>query len=473
MIYPDEIHHYGAVRLAAMIAARELGAAEVCEAFLRRIERFDGELHAFLTVDPSYAISQAKDADRRAASGEHLGALHGVPVAVKDLEETIGLKTTFGAEAYRENAPHSDSLLVRRLRGSGAIILGKTNTPAFGLLGETKNRLGKATANPWRMDHVPGGSSGGSAACVSAGMAPLATGTDTAGSITGPAAMCGTFGFKPTLGLVPIHPNGGDSLSFNAAGPISRNVPDAALFLNAVAGFSLMDPIALKDRPIDFLAELESALGPLRLGFSPDLGRFAVDEEVADLCRAGATALAESGCTLSEVQIHLPDPWDAYLPIYLADTALSVSKFTREHPGELFPETIAEIDEAERISPADVARALNARHVFRARVERIFHNFDLLITPATATTAFPMSDPPDTIGGRSVEPGWRTFMPFSVAWNLAGNPTASVPVGTTQAGLPVGMMLIGRSREDITVLRAALALESTRPWGAPPFLDRR
>lgn len=466
----EGITSLGAQELARGIASRDLGPREVCRAFLDRIEEVDSNLNSFLTMDAQSVMADAARAEKQICDGEPLGLLHGVPVAVKDLEETRGLRTTFGAAAYAANVPAADSLLVKRLRSAGAIILGKTNTPAFGLLGETKNRLGPDCVNPWDQRLTVGGSSGGSAACVAAHLAPIATGTDAAGSITGPAAMCGVFGFKPSLGRVPIHPNAGDSLSFAAAGPLSRTVADAALFLSAVAGYSDADPVALREPPFDYVAALADSGERLRLAFSPDLGLFPVDEEVATLSRLGAEAFREFGWPLCTPGMTLPDPWMSYLPLYFSDAQISIGDFLRDHADELYPETRAEFTGSENLTGADVARALHHGRIFRAEVNRLFEEFDLLITPATATTAFPIGQPPTEIGGQKVEADWRSFMPFSIPWNLTGQPVGAVPCGLTTAGLPVGLLIIGRFREDATVLRAAAKFEAARPWPGPDWV---
>jgi Asp-tRNA(Asn)/Glu-tRNA(Gln) amidotransferase A subunit family amidase len=464
---PD-ITSFSASELAGRIAAGEVGPCEVCQAFLDRIEEFDPALNCFLTVDPEQVIEDAKRAETMVASGEPVGPLHGVPIGIKDLEDTRGLRTTFGAAAYADNVPQTDSLLVERLRRAGAIVLGKTNTPAFGLLGETKNRLASDCVNPWNRGYATGGSSGGSAACVAARLAPLASGTDAAGSITGPAAMCGVVGFKPTTGRVPIHPNAGDSLSFLAAGPLSQTVEDAALFLSVVAGYSALDPIALRDPPSDYVAAMREDPGTLRMAFSPDFGQFPVDEDVAALTQDGAGAFRECGWSVETTTTTFPDPWQSYLPIYFSDTRASIGDFMRRHGDELYPETLAEFRGSEELTGADLARAWHDRHVFRAAIDTFFEDFDLLLTPATATAAFPVGELPTDIGGQSVKADWRTFMPFSIAWNLTGRPVASVPCGLTDDGLPAGLLIIGRFGDDVTVLHAAEAFETLRPWPSPP-----
>jgi Asp-tRNA(Asn)/Glu-tRNA(Gln) amidotransferase A subunit family amidase len=458
------------VRLAAMIARREVSPVEVLEAHLSRVERFDPTLNAFLTVDWDGARATARAAEKAVMGGEDLGPLHGVPVGVKDLEDTADLRTTYGSSAYGANVPAADSILVERLRGAGAVIVGKTNTPAFGLLGETRNRLGDDARNPWDPDRTSGGSSGGSAAAVAAGMVAGATGTDSAGSITCPASMCGVFGIKPSFGRVPMHPDAGDSLTFNHGGPLARSVEDAALLLSAIAGHDPRDPVSLREGAPDFLASLAEPVADLRLAYSPDLGHFAVEREVREVTAAAALALGEAGHRIEQATPSVEDPWLSYTPIYLADARVGLQEILAEHADDLLPESIEELSGSERISGAEVARAWNHLHRFRAAMADFFSSYDVLLTPATAVTAFPVGEPPGEIGGREVQKGWKGFMPFAIPWNLTGRPAASVPCGFDSDGLPIGLMVVGRIGDEATVLRVAAEVERSQPAGTP--LDR-
>ena len=459
------------VDLRRAIAVGELSPVEATQAALTAIDRLEPRLHAFLTVDADGALQAAGAAEAALAADGHDGRpLLGVPIAVKDLEDTRGLRTTYGSAAYSSHVPDADSAVVERLRAAGAIIVGKTNTPAFGLLGETKNRLGADCRNPWDPDRTTGGSSGGTAAAVAAGIVPVGTGTDSAGSINCPAGMCGLFGIKPTHGRVPMVPNYGDALLFNDAGPLTRTVADAALLLSVLGGRDPRDPVSLAAPPPDFEAAASGELGRVRIAWSPDAGHYAVDEEVAAIAGRAAEAFGELGNEPVSAEPSVPDPWEIYTPLYTTDMRVAIGDWLAEHPDELYDETVAEIAAVPALSAEDYVRAFHGLLEFRRRMARFFEEYDLLLTPSTAVAAFRGGEPPSSIGGRTVTPSWRSFMPFQIMWNMTGQPCASVPAGWTANGLPVGMMIVGPyGREDL-VLAAAAAFERARPWAAerPP-----
>lgn len=454
-----------ATELAAAYRRRELSPVEVTKAALAAAERLDGTLRAYLALDPDGALAAARRAeDALLAGSADLGPLHGVPVSVKDLEPTRGLVSTYGAAAYAGNVPAEDSVLVERLRAAGAVIVGKTNTPAFGLLGEVRNRLGEDARNPWDPTRTTGGSSGGSAAAVAAGITPLATGTDSAGSINCPAGMCGVVGVKPTHGRVPMAPDGGDSLLFNDGGPLAGTVADAALLLAALAGHDRRDPVSLREPAPDVVAAAAGALPPVRVAWSPDAGHYAVDPEVAAVAEAAARRFTDLGREPVAATPAVPDPWESYTPLYVTDVRLGLADFLRDHPEELFAETVDELAAVPPLSAEEHARAYHGLLRFRAAMADFFEAYDLLLTPSTAVAAFPCGQPPATIGGRAVRPGWGSFMPFQIMWNMTGQPAASVPAGFTADGLPVGLMIIGRHGREDLVLAAAAAYEAAAPW---------
>ena len=250
-------------QLRDMIASKEVSPVELVDLYLQRIERMNPQLNSYLTVVDDLARSEAVKAEEAISRGETLGPLHGMPIAIKDLEQTRGIRTTMGSLIHKDFVPDEDSIEVERLRAAGVIILGKTNTPEFGLLGESKNRLGDHCRNPWDTRCTTGGSSGGSAAAIASGLAPLSTGSDSAGSITNPAGFCGVYGIKPTLGRIPCWPLGAPYL-FTHYGPLTWTVKDAALMLQVTAGHDRRDPMAIREAPPDYLAALEVPLGELK-----------------------------------------------------------------------------------------------------------------------------------------------------------------------------------------------------------------
>jgi Asp-tRNA(Asn)/Glu-tRNA(Gln) amidotransferase A subunit family amidase len=413
--------------LAAMRAGLDGGlltSRELVEGSLAAIER-RASLAAFLTVDADGAMEAAADADRRLARGEREPLL-GVPIGVKDLQDTRALRTTYGAVRFADHVPEADCIVVERLRAAGAVIVGKTNTPAFGLLGETKNRLGPDSRNPWDETLTTGGSSGGSAAAVAAGLVPVATGTDSAGSITAPSAMCGVFGIKPTLGRIPTWPIPDDSMLFFTNGPIAPSVADAVTLLEVLAGHDPRDPMARRDPLPDLRSALAAeSLHGMRIAWSADLDWFAVDDEVRARASALAAVTGELGAALEEAAPQVEHPMELYLPIFGVDTRRGVLPLL--DPAELYPETVEEITLYPELTAEEYIGLLQRLFAFRAALDGFFAEHDVLLTPATATPAFPLGQAPATIGGRAVDPGWMTFMPFSAPWNLGTHPTASVP----------------------------------------------
>lgn len=463
-----DLLNLSAGEIADLVSRREVSAVEVVTQSLQAIDDAR-DSRAFLAVASETAFSAAREADARAASGTG-GLLNGVPVAVKDLSAVRGMPNSFGLAAYRDNFPDADSAMVERLRAAGAVIVGKTNTPALGTLGETMNRLGMDCTNPWDVSRTSGGSSGGSAAAVACGMVPVATGTDYGGSITGPAAMCGIFGIKPSHGRVSTWPAGEGSGLLNDLGPLTRTVRDAALMLQVMAGPDPRDPMCLRQEPPFFAQAVDDAtasdrpLVGIRIAWSPDLGHFPVDSDLIEVVSQALSVLESLGASISADEPRISNPFTTFMPISVTDTRLALRGFSPTAREELFPETIAELDEYPDIPATEYVVVLSQLWQLRAAVAEFFDRYDLMVMPATAVPAFPLRQPPTRIGLTDVKPGWTTAMPFSVLWNMTGQPTASVPCGLTAEGLPVGLMVVGRKGAEIDVLRASAALEMAMPW---------
>jgi Asp-tRNA(Asn)/Glu-tRNA(Gln) amidotransferase A subunit family amidase len=456
-----EADRWSAAALARLIARRELSAADALEWALERIERLELEpgLKAFLTIAEEGARAAAIAADRAVAAGEPLGPLHGVPVGVKDLEWTAGIRTTYGSPAFRDFVPSEDSIVVERLRAAGAIVVGKTNTSEFGLLGETRNPLIGETRNPWDPLRTVGGSSGGSAAAVAAGMVPVAVGSDTGGSITCPAAMCGVFGIKPTRGLVPTWPDPGDSRILLDSGPITRTVPDAQLMLDVLGGSDPRDPTSYVQADGG-----DAPASPLRIAWSPDWDRLAVDPEVRNAAAAAVTVFERLGHHVEAARPAVGDPFEIMLPIVAADTCALLERAELEL-SDLSVDAALEVELLGAPTITELVRALNALTRFRRTVDAFFERFDVMVTPATAVAAFPLAQAPSSIDGQAVDPRWTTFMPFQAPWNLAGQPTATLPCGQTGDGLPIGLLVSGPRGRDRMLLRVCAEFEQASPWG--------
>ena len=463
-----------AKEIAAAIRNREISSVEATRSCLDRIERHNPVLNAFLSVCAESALEDAARADAALKTGESGRALLGVPIAVKDLHESAGIRTTFGLAAHADHIPEADCVMVERLRAAGAVIVGKTNTPALGMLGESKNRLGPDSVNPFDSGRTSGGSSGGSAAAVAAGLVPWATGSDSAGSITQPAAFCGVYGTKPSHGRVPTWPNSGDSLLFADNGPLSGSVADAALMLAVTAGHDGRDPISLRSAAPDFRGAAAAGardarggdrpLAGMRVAWSPDLGHFPVDAEIRDIAEGAAKSFEDLGASIIEVTPRIDHPFEVYMPIYISDLEYALGDDIAAIKEELYEESLREFDEYRLPSPASLVACRNRLLHFRSAMADVFEDCELMLTPATSTVSFPIGEAPAQIGGREVVPGWMTFMPFQISWNMTGQPTAALPCGLSAEGLPVGLLVAARRGREDTLLRVSAAYEVARPW---------
>lgn len=345
-----------ATELGRLIRARQLSPVELTEAVLSRIEQLNPRLHAFLTVTADHARELARASESRAMQGRLLGPLDGIPYSLKDLEATAGIRTTLGSKFFEDHVPTQDSVLAGRLRRSGAVLLGKTNTPHIGYKDMTDNLLGPPCGNPWNLARTAGGSSGGAGAAVAAGLGPLAHGSDGAGSIRIPAALCGIFGLKPAFGRIPSWPSADLWAARSHPGPMARTVRDAALLLQVMAGPDPRDPLSIDAPPPDFLAACDGDLGGLRVGWSPDLGYAAVDPAVADLTRRAAGRFRDLGCDVEEAKIDSGNPSDFHRAIYSVQHAARLGDRAVARPDWIEPTLMRMVLEAGRMSAIDYGR---------------------------------------------------------------------------------------------------------------------
>lgn len=452
-------------RLAKLVAQGDVSPVELTELFIGRIEALNPKLNAYLTIAADDALGFARAAERAVTDGKELGPLHGVPVSIKDLEMTAGIRTTFGSLIYEDHVPDSDSGVTERVRSSGAVIMGKTNTPEFGMSGTTENRLGDACRNPWDTSRTTGGSSGGAGAALASGLCPLATGSDAGGSIRIPSSFCGVYGIKPTLGRVPRF--GGVARPspnpVSQPGPMARTVKDAAILLQALAGPDERDVITIREEPPDYLAGLGGGVKGLRIGWSPDLGYATVDPEVVEMTSAAAGLFEELGASVEEADLHLDDPFNSTDSMTYANAYASYGHLYEDRRSDLTDLVRGRLAPGKRVTGADYARALGYLEQMRRKVAVSMEEYDLLATPTMAVPAFPIGQRPSTIAGKEVESDWA-FNPFNFVFNMTGQPAASIPCGFTRDGLPVGLHLVGRLRDEATVLRASAAFEELRPW---------
>ncbi len=460
-----------AVELARRITVGEMSARSAVETALARIAALDDALCAFCTVTADQARREAEAVDRRIAAGEAVGPLAGVPFAVKDLISTAGVRTTFGSPLYADNVPDEDDIVVERLRAAGAIMVGKTNTSEFGYGPVGRNPLFPPTRNPWNTELTPGGSSAGSSVAVATGMVPLALGSDGGGSIRIPASLNGIFGIKPSWGRVPVYPGCRDETAPGASGwealehigPLTRTVADAALALSVLSGPSPKDRHSLPNEQIDWM-DISAPLGPgLRIAFSADLGFASVDPEVAAIAAGAAQVFAtELGCVVDEAFPAVGDTQATFEALVALDTDRVGLRTMAGQQGFAFAGVLGALLQRQWTGD-DFTNAIMDRKRIANVMWRFMERYDLLLTPTSAVSAFPLDlEGPALIGGHPVLPS--AWTPFSALANLTGQPAASLPAGFTRDGRPVGLQLIGRHQDDIGVLRASAAFEIVRPW---------
>ncbi|MGH1493266.1 MAG: amidase [Acidimicrobiales bacterium] len=445
-------------QIAARVNGGEQSARDVVAHAIAKIEELNPELNAFVAWDGEQALAQAAAVDQRIAAGEAVGPLAGVPVGVKDLEAVAGFVTTFGSELHAKDAPAAeDSVLVARMRQAGAIIMGKTNTPEYGHKGATDNVVFGETKNPWSTAHTPGGSSGGTAAALASGMVPLATGSDGGGSIRIPAALCGLSNLKTETGRIPITGRkmpGSGLLSTN--GPMGRTTMDSAVALDAVIGPDGRDPLSLPAVTESWADAVRNAEPPKRVVWAPTMGYATVDDEVMASCRAAVDALAAAGTEIIEVdEVFDRDPVEAWYVLWAVARYKAQGHLLGTDEWDRLSESIRpQIEYGARLSGADHALAHDACFDLNWRLEDVFEQAPLILTPATAGQT-PLLGQDGEINGEQ-SPGW---VKFTYGINMTRNPAGNVCTGLSAAGLPIGMQLIGRHHAEAEVLAAMAAAE--------------
>lgn len=467
----DALLDEDATTLAALIRSGDVSAQEVTQAALDRMEQREPQIQAFCTATPQLALQQAAAVDAKRARGETLGALAGVPLAVKDLICTAGVKTTSGSHAYADFVPEEDDITVERLLAADAVLLGKTTAPEFGYSGVGHNPLFPSPRNPWDLSKTPGGSSAGSGAALAAHLCPIALGSDGGGSVRIPAAHCGVFGLKASMGRVPLWPGCRDERypgvssweSLEHIGPMTRSVRDSALMMSVMAGPDMRDRHSIPCNDVDWLASLDKPLSVLRIAFSADFGYIAVDPEVRDIVTQAARRFArELGAELDEVDPGIADEGATFAALVAFESDLTGMRHMQTELGaRMSPHLSAMLQRdwrAETFTDANTTRKKLCNQMWR-----FMQHYDLLLSPTLAVPPFPLNmQGPEIIDGRMVRSDhWLSFcFPF----NFTGQPAASVPAGFTASGLPIGMQIVGRHLDDGLVLAASAAFERIQPW---------
>lgn len=460
----SDICYASAMELALAIRNKTLSPVELMEAVLARAETLNSKLNAFCQLLPEQAIAKAREAEQAVMRGDALGALHGLPLSVKDMVMTKDITTMMGSLIFEKRIADYDAPIVERLCAAGAIVFGKTTTPEFGWKAVTDSPATGITRNPWNPDMTPGGSSGGAAAAIAAGIGPLATGGDGAGSIRVPASFCGVFGIKPHYGRIPVMPQAGGGMLAHL-GPITRSVADAALFLSLTAGPDNRDRFSLEAAPADYMDKLHHGIAGLRIAWSPDLGYIDnLDPEVKNVTEQAVKVFATLGAEIEEItDPGFGDPKAIIDVFWRINFATLLAPYLDTWAGKIDPGLEACAREGLKLGPTDYARAEVERSAYWYRVLPLFEQFDLLLTPAVATLPFeagalyPKNYPEHPWD-------WIRWAPYSYPFNLTHLPAASVPAGFSQSGLPVGLQIVGRRFAELRVLQAAAAFEQAQPW---------
>ncbi len=463
---PTSLNFKSAVELRAAIVAGHLSPVDVVDSVLERIKKIDGNLGSYFTVNPS-ARQSAQDAERSVRQGEPLGPLHGIPFSVKDLIVTEGLRTTRGSAIFSEFVPDFSAPAVERAQAAGAILIGKTATAEFGWKAVTDCLLFGETRNPWDTTRTPGGSSGGAAAAVAAGLGPLALATDAGGSTRLPAAFCGVFGMKPSFGRIPVYPAPvADTLVH--AGLMTRAVADCALLLSVVSGPDERDRNSLPDTGDARFEEAVPTLQGVCVGWCPNFGGLPVDPEVLRVCEAAVRQYQQAGLEVDEIEVDLPDSVDAFETLFVGNFGAQLVDALPKWHDQMDPGLVRFVESGRKLTAYDLAKANLARAALWDAMRKLFGRFEFLLLPVASTPPplLKTAAPGDTGASESITARLGFLYPF----NLTGQPAASIPCGWTGTGLPVGLQIVGRRFQDTALLRLAAACEQIHPWAdrTPP-----
>jgi len=458
-----------AFEMREKIKTQELSSIEITETIIERIEKINPLINAYCTPTFELARETAKKADEAVKRGEKLGLLHGIPTSIKDLMQTKGIRTTYGSKLHEDFIPDQDDIVVQRLKEAGSVILGKTNTPEFGHMALTNNKVFGETMNPWDQDKNSGGSSGGAAASVAAGLGPLALGSDGGGSIRVPSSLCGVYGLKPTYGRIPSYPRIGIAFkSMDHYGPIVRYVKDAALMLNVMKGYHPADGNSFPDDNIDYLEILEDKPKKLKIGYSTTLGFFkALDDVVKDNILTNVHKFEQFDWEVEEVKIKIKNPELAMKSLVSIGYAYDLQKDYIKRPEDLSPDLVATIRLGLDNNPITIGKANEQRKRIYEILYQYFKNYDILITPTTPCPAFK----PEYLNSGTIYPiinnkalSIISWISFTYPFNMNGLPAASIPSGWTNSGLPIGMQIVGKRFDEKTVLQVSKAFEEVSPW---------
>jgi amidase len=458
-----------AVELARMIREREVSALEVMQAHLDQIERTNPGVNAIVTLLPERALDSAREMDARLARGDDPGPLGGLPVAHKDLAVTKGIRTTFGSPIFSDFVPDQDALIVERLRNGGALAIGKTNTPEFGAGSQTFNAVFGATRNPHALDKTCGGSSGGAAAALASGMIPIADGSDFGGSLRNPASFCNVAGLRPSAGRVPTWPSLSAWFPMAVLGPMGRTVADIALQMSAIAGPDPRSPISIEEPAALFSRPLERECKGLRIAWSRDLGGLPVDAEVTRVLEAHRSVFEDLGCKVSDADPDLRDADEIFQILRAWNFELAYGELLKTSRDQMKDTVVWNIEKGARLSGPQVGSAERKRTQLFHRMRNFMDNHDFLVAPVVQVLPFDVKQPYVTeINGEQMAT-YIDWMKSCCRISVTGQPALSVPCGFSRDGLPVGLQIVGRYRDDFGVLQLGHAFEQeTGYWKRRP-----
>jgi amidase len=456
-----ELYYRSATALARMLRVGEVSAREVITAHLERIDAVNPAVNAIVTLTADRALAQAAAADEAAARGEFLGPLHGIPVAHKDNHLTAGIRTTFGSRTMADNVPTADDLVIERMRGAGVITLGKTNIPEFAAGGHTFNEVFGITRNPYDLSVTAGGSSGGAAAALAAGMHPLADGNDMGGSLRLPAGYCNVIGLRPSAGRIPLYPDAEGFTGLSVSGPMARTVDDVALLLSILAGPDGRSPISLEEPGPDFAVVPEGGLAGRRVAFSVDLGgAIRVDDEIAGLVRRAAAACEAAGAVVEEACPDFTGADECFRTLRAWRFEATLGAFLDRHADLIRPSLYANMQAGRGLTGPQVGRAALLRTTLFHRMREFLTYYDTLLLPVAPLPAFSADIQfPEVVAGEA-QPDYLGWMKAVCHVTVTGHPAIAMPAGFSTAGTPVGVQFVGRHRAERQLLGLAKGFEA-------------
>ena len=450
---------FSACELREELSHRRVSAREVVEAHLSRIEALNPRLNAIVTLDADQARTAAAAADEAQAKGRELGSLHGLPIVHKDLFVTAGMRTTFGSQVFADHVPTETALIVQRERAAGAISLGKTNTPELGAGSQTFNEVFGATANPYAQDRTCGGSSGGSAVALAAGMAPLADDSDLGGSLRNPASFCNVVGLRPTPGRVPRWPTPAPRFPFNVHGPMARTVADTALLFDAIAGPDPRAPLSGRWPAAPLSGRLERNLTDVRVAWSQTLGGLPMEPAVLNALAPVRSLLEELGCVTEDAEPDLSGADEVFVVWRAWYFELAFGDLLDRHRHQLKDTVVWNIEAGRALTGPQLGTAERLRAALDERCRQFQEQFEFLVLPVCQVVPFAIDQPYVTRINEVALDTYLDWMKSCYRISVTGLPAASVPAGFTPDGLPVGLQVVGRPGDELGTLQLAHAIE--------------